>query len=161
MWLFLFICFVLGPSSSQLSAWLSGGGSLPQYIWILRLLLFGYESWILFAFPSGDAGCQLLWLQYIVARRDTLRDKFDQWDLFLLSVFLSLSLSLTDAALVGTASFTLQLCMNKPCVKSRVGCKVGCVGRMEGSSARLSRLNFQGFSFYFFHFTIPHLKKTT
>ena len=80
---------------------------------------------------------------------------------FCLSFSLSLSLSLTDAALVGTASFTLQLCMNKPCVKSRVGCKVGCVGRMEGSSARLSRLNFQGFSFYFFHFTIPHLKKTT
>lgn len=83
MWLFLFICFLLGPSSSKLSVWLCGGGSLPQNIWIPGLLLFGYESWIFFTFPLGDAGCQFLWLQCIVAQRDTLWDKFDQWDLFL------------------------------------------------------------------------------
>lgn len=103
LWLFLFICFLPGPSSSQLSAWLSGGGSLPQYIWIPRLLLFGYESWIPFAFPSGDAGCQLLWLQYTAAQRDTLWDKFDQWDLFLLSAFLPL----TKAVLVGPSPLSL------------------------------------------------------
>lgn len=33
---------------------------------------------ILFSFPPGGAGCQLLWLHHIVAHRDTLRDKFDR-----------------------------------------------------------------------------------
>ena len=84
MWLFLFICFLLGPSSSQLSAWQSGGGSLPQYIWILRLFLFGYESWILSHSPQEMLGASCYGYS---AQKDTLWDKFDQWDRYFLTSF--------------------------------------------------------------------------
>lgn len=129
--------YLLGPSSSQLSAWLSGGGSLPQYIWILRLLLFGYESWILFTFPSGDAGRQLLWLQNIMAQRDTLCEKFDQWDLFLFSV---------SRPLFSTTWINLVL-------------HWGCTVVIEVSSARLSRGHI--FKVFLFIFLLQVLRKCT
>lgn len=85
------------------SAWplLLTAVSLPVWGWQFtsvyldsRLLLFGYESWLLFSFPSGDAGRQLLWLQYVVAQRDTLQDNFffftSEMCFFCLSVSLSL-----------------------------------------------------------------------
>lgn len=131
--LFLFICFLRGPSSSQLSAWLSGGGSLPQYIWSLRLL-FGYESWILFSFPLGDAGCQLPWLQSILAHRDTFWENFDRRDLFLLSVVHSFSNTFLVWP-VSSREETLLLSF-----------------RWWGSrtSARLTRQYFSSFLFYIF-----------
>lgn len=148
MWLFLFICFLLGPSFSQLSSWLSGGGSLPPYIWILRLLLFGYESWILFSFPWGDAGCQLLWLHYIVAQRETpckINLTSETYS------FVCLSLFHWCCSSWPIASFTPLHLVNKACIKLRMFCKDW------GFKWQFESVRFQGFSFSFYYYCTKNI----
>lgn len=114
------------------SVYLDSQPVVVVWIWIMNPFRIPFRRcWVPVAMATVH-----LWLRE--RERDTLWDRFDQWDLFLLSISLSFSFS---PVLVGPQPLSLF----SSWWINLVLCQ-GCVVRIECSSAKWSRSHFQGFS---------------